>query len=368
MFRVIIVDDEPSVLEGLKLMVPWKELEFELCGEATEGSGAFERIERLRPHLVITDVRMPNKSGLELVRDVRANAIDAEFVILSGYSDFIFAQEAMRYRVSAYLLKPLDREELICALRAAKDKLDAKFLACYGFSQADIEAFRGRGAGGGQTAPVLAGVLRDGLEEELETAVRLMNRQDALRLAGELFDGIAAAKPAPAQASALVHGCIYRVLRAAYERRITLDRILPPKDKTGMDTGALQAYLEDTISRGVDLMLEDRRQTSRGSLYEVRRYIEQNFDRELSVASLAEMVYLDTGYLGDAFNRQFGLSILEYQHRLRIERAVKLIEAAGMTLGEVAAAVGYNNYNNFFTHFVRITGTKPAEYARASKA
>ena len=111
-------------------------------------------------------------------------------------------------------------------------------------------------------------------------------------------------------------------------------------------------------------MLEDRRKNSRSYLYEVKTYIDENYEKELSVSFLAEMVFLEAGYLGDAFCKQFGCSISEYQHRLRIEKAIQLIETTDMKLSDISVGVGYNNYNNFFSHFRRITLIKPTQYAR----
>ena len=116
MYKVFVVDDEPSVIEGLKIMVPWNELGYELCGEASNAQQALARIKELRPHLLISDIRMPQQSGLVLINDARRLDFDMEVIILSGYSDFSYVQEAMRNQVFDYLLKPLDREELIRVL------------------------------------------------------------------------------------------------------------------------------------------------------------------------------------------------------------------------------------------------------------
>lgn len=112
MLQVLLVDDEPYVLEGLKTMVDWSAYGFSVL-EASNGEDAFQIIRHDNPELVITDIKMPVMDGIELIRlAIEKLHSTAEFVILSGYDDFSFARKAMLYNVSDYLLKPLDNEEL----------------------------------------------------------------------------------------------------------------------------------------------------------------------------------------------------------------------------------------------------------------
>lgn len=374
MFRVFVADDEPSVLEGLKIMIPWSELGFELCGESSNGQDALLKLEKLRPHLIITDIRMPLKSGLELICEARKLDTDTEFVILSGYADFAYVQEAMRYQACNYLLKPLDKDEIISVLRNIKNKLDTKFLAAYGFSQADIETFKmshslwlqdtNNDATNEESGDAWWKSVRDNFDEELTTALKLMNYQDAIKLIDELFVFFKSKNISLTNACVMVNSCVYHILRIAYEWKIKLNTILPPESSVGWDFVKLKSYITDILTQTINLMLEDRRKNSRSDLYEVKAYIEKNYEKELSVSYLAERVFLEAGYLGDAFSKQFGCSINEYQHRLRIEKAIQLIETTDMKLSDISAAVGYNNYNNFFSHFGRITHIKPTQYGR----
>lgn len=379
MFRAFVVDDEPSVLEGLKMMIPWRELDFELCGASSNGREALAELERLRPHLVITDIRMPLKNGLEFINEARKLDIDAEFVILSGYSDFAYAQEAMRQQVSHYLLKPLDRADIISVLLKIKNKLDTKFLMGYGFSQADIEGFKisrgvspqiyDRDAADKENGAAWRKYVRESFDEELTTALKLMNYQDAKKLIDELFSYFKTRDIDFTNAWIMVNSCVYLILRVAFERNVRFDAnaVLPPEGSKRWDFDGLKSYVTGIASQTIGLMLEDRRKNSRSYLYKVKAYIEKNYYRELSVAALAEMVFLEAGYLGDAFSKQFGSSINGYVNRLRIEKAVELIKTTDMKLNDISAAVGYNNYNNFISHFRKITRKKPAQYRQEEK-
>ena len=112
METVYIADDEAAIREGIKYILDWEELGFTVCGEAGNGEDALEDILRLHPSLVVIDMRMPNLSGLEVIEKAKEQGYSGAFVILSGYSDFKYAQGAMKYGVKYYLTKPLDEEEL----------------------------------------------------------------------------------------------------------------------------------------------------------------------------------------------------------------------------------------------------------------
>jgi two-component system response regulator YesN len=113
MLKVLLVDDEPYVLEGLKVMVDWAAHGFSRLFEASNGEDALEIVKLSNPDLIITDIKMPVMDGLEFIRlSVERLRSTAKFVILSGYDDFSYAKKAMLYNVSDYLLKPLDSDEL----------------------------------------------------------------------------------------------------------------------------------------------------------------------------------------------------------------------------------------------------------------
>ncbi|PYG89179.1 two-component system response regulator YesN [Ruminiclostridium sufflavum DSM 19573] len=125
MLKVLLVDDEPYMLEGLRVMIDWKSYGFNICGEASNGEDALEIIKMSDPDLIITDIRMPRMDGLELIRTACEKLRStAKFVILSGYDDFNYAKQAMMYKIKNYLLKPLDDDEL----RDVVSKLSAEIM------------------------------------------------------------------------------------------------------------------------------------------------------------------------------------------------------------------------------------------------
>ena len=129
MHKVLIVDDEIFVRKGLINLIDWPSLQFEICGEAENGVQALNLIRQLAPDLVIADIRMPMLDGLELIRQVNTEEKHRPlFIILSGFADFSYAQQAFRYNVSDYILKPVDEQELAATLRRTAVALNQKQL------------------------------------------------------------------------------------------------------------------------------------------------------------------------------------------------------------------------------------------------
>jgi two-component system, response regulator YesN len=126
MYTVFIVDDEALIRDGLKQIIDWEALGFTVCGEASNGEDAEKEILEKQPDLTLMDIRMPRKLGLDVVASVREKDFKGRFIILSGYSDFKYAQEAIRYGVEFYLTKPIDEDELLSSVTTIKAALDSE--------------------------------------------------------------------------------------------------------------------------------------------------------------------------------------------------------------------------------------------------
>ncbi len=112
MNTVLIVDDELIIRQGLQCIIDWDKFGFEIIGEASNGEEALRLILQKNPDVVMMDIRMPKLPGLEVVKQAREKGYKGKVIILSGFSDFKYAQEAIRYDVKYYLTKPIDEDEL----------------------------------------------------------------------------------------------------------------------------------------------------------------------------------------------------------------------------------------------------------------
>jgi two-component system response regulator YesN len=122
MRRVLIADDEAKVALLIKNLIRWDELGLQLVATAHDGLSALALIEEHRPEIVITDIRMPGYDGIELIERAKRQNPDIDFIIISGYRHFDYAQKAIRFGVEDYLLKPLKAVEINQTLRKMVDK------------------------------------------------------------------------------------------------------------------------------------------------------------------------------------------------------------------------------------------------------
>lgn len=141
MLKLVIADDERVIRQSLYTMIDWEALGISVVGLCQNGVEAYEAILDEYPDLVLTDIKMPGLTGLELIAKAHEAQLDTRFVILSGYADFEFAKEAMRYGVRHYLLKPTNPEQVTKIMSEARD-------LCY----ADRRSRQARGDGSGMAA------------------------------------------------------------------------------------------------------------------------------------------------------------------------------------------------------------------------
>lgn len=124
MYRVVIIDDEPIIVEGISRMVPWEKYNCRVTATANDGMEGADMIREQKPDIVITDISMPGQSGLEMIAGLRSEFPNMMISILTGYRNFDFAQKAIWLGVTRYLLKPSNMEEIEEALHSMTEKLD----------------------------------------------------------------------------------------------------------------------------------------------------------------------------------------------------------------------------------------------------
>lgn len=124
MYKVLVVDDEKNIRERLVRSFPWNETGFRVIGSAGDGLEALDMIEQHAPHVVMTDILMPEMNGIELAKAIQAAHPHMKVLILSAYDDFKYAQDAIRYGVKGYLLKPLMKDEFVDVLHGIALELD----------------------------------------------------------------------------------------------------------------------------------------------------------------------------------------------------------------------------------------------------
>lgn len=123
MIRIVIVEDEIRIRDGLKKLIPKIDSDYRIVGEAVDGKEGFRVVKKTNPDLIITDVCMPELNGLEMINNLIKANFKFKTIILSAYSEFPYAQKAISLGVSEYLLKPINVADLRKCLQNIKAEL-----------------------------------------------------------------------------------------------------------------------------------------------------------------------------------------------------------------------------------------------------
>jgi two-component system response regulator YesN len=282
-YKLYLVDDEPSIRSGLKQIIPWEEYGIEVAGEASNGVEAFQFISKHRPDIVICDIRMPVMSGLELIRQAYESGIGSRFIILSGYDDFHYVKEALKYNVENYLLKPIQVDEMEQTIHQIVGKLESDLL---------MQLERSR-----ENELILNNVLNRAITNQIDLYV-LKNKLQLIPAGIDLFDsklqaavidfltkGAGPAANSSAAIQAILDICLqtfpadYAVVFLDHAGRIV---IICRVEDAGRQKERLVQYLQRVYDRSPDL--EDARWVmTAGSLVNGCKHLHESYQNALSV-------------------------------------------------------------------------------------
>lgn len=143
MYKVMIIDDEPMIVEGLSRSIPWEKWNCQVVATANDGLEGKELIEKHRPHIIFLDICMPEMTGLQLIAALKSEFSDLEITILTGYRDFDYAQQAIRLGVTRFLLKPSNMDELEEAITTMCENLKQKHISSESEEESEAEEAQG---------------------------------------------------------------------------------------------------------------------------------------------------------------------------------------------------------------------------------
>lgn len=503
MIRTVIVDDEPNIREGLKLIIDWQKLGYEIIGEASNGREALLLIELKKPQLVITDIKMPEMTGLELIKECKNISHDTAFIILSGHNEFDLAREALHLGAYKYLLKPLEEEELessLIELRQTIEGGEKRKLSHKIVLKTDLQKLLGGTISTeefkrsfyltneisyyyayldfhGNKDVVIDNVeelINSNIPEDVFTSVILekdswfgflihssmlkpyrnqINRF-AMQLISNAFNkygfelsiyigskthNLQELKISREDASASASHRYYRDKGAIIEHKNIKNIIfsyeyqdLPIIDSiTKSVFHGEEDQLNDKIRELIDIFRDNylsakliyihlnkmlnsiisfvtelngsvkeiieeanfivnkedniyisgletkllnlckisinvlnRYKKKSNTAVELKDYIDNNFRENLSLKYVADILNVNSAYLGQIFKKQTGVSFNSYLHNLRLDEAKKLLVNSNLKIYEIANSVGYQDVNYFMKKFESAMGTTPNTYRK----
>lgn len=421
MLNVFLVDDEYYERLALKKSIAWDELGMTVSGEANNGQTAYEMILESPPDIAIVDINMPKMDGLELIERLKGEGISCQFIILTGYDDFGYAQRAVHLNVSEYILKPINYQNLIQTLQSLGQKIrDRETIAsrltslqrenrqlylerCYNelqnssFNPDDLEAYGkklqlpfARYQAAVMEPPeqtTLDGIYR--LLKELSEAfddsdftLCLDNRRrlffilNAERITERDCPSPAArpadtqtqnipARTADTQPRDLPSALLAHARAAGFHCRMGVGEPCSSLDQILVSYNEACVALKSCSTHPQPLLFYKEVSACSDITRSIELYVQQHYaDPELSISAIAGALYLNYSYLCYCFKRDRQMTINDYIIQIRIAKAVELFQNHVENIGFVAEKTGFTSASYFSKQFKKATGVPPSEYIR----
>ncbi len=422
MFTILIVDDDYLVRVGIRETIHWESYQFAIAGEANNGREGLAAALSLKPDVIITDIRMPLMDGVEFMAKFREAGIDSKLIVLSGYDEFDYARSAIRFGASAYILKPIENQQLIEAVlnagRSIREEREARHH--YNELRKELPAIKRQ-----FVLDLLAGSIRD--EAEIQAKLSLLELPLELRnhlvLVLKIDDFQFVARQSTAeQLEALRTGLPDLISGMVFVKwgfqGITLDKsveetiVILQLGDSGAAAGTVanlkeagkelltrfKELFEDSYTLSVGIGGPSPRLTSLNAAYRealkaaeqkllpgtsqiayardegvadchplVRAaiaYLKSHFDQEITVEAVARELFVSPSHLMHLIKAELGKTLNDCLVEYRIERAKELLREKNTKIYEVCEQVGYSDTKYFSQLFKKLTGLSPSEYGK----
>lgn len=368
MIKLVIADDERLIREGIRYGIDWNMLGIEIVGEAATGREALEMIEKHQPHLLFTDIRMPGLNGLELIKQANQAKKNIKTVILSGYNDFSYAQDAIKLGVKDFLLKPLDDQELYITLKRVIEEINEEQIAGLEKEKRKIDEF--------------VKDISNEIPLSLENLLKQYSRY--FLVVWESVRGMTPEKILMGNGFQNVYGQNeknFGYFIACEEREGASIEFIHQQFKKSSFIGGASDYSSDfsIISKlyaqallakdhykslGKEGCLKFSELAGNIDLTEIIQYITHHYHEALTLHDLASSIYISDSYFSRIFKEKTGKKFIDYLTEIRIYKAKQLLEHTDLKTNEVSISVGYPNARYFSQIFKRYTGYVPSEFKK----
>lgn len=398
--KVLIVEDEVLVREGLKSVIGWERLGMEVIGDVANGKQALEVYEREKPDIILTDIRMPVMDGLELIAQIRGQDEKTRIVILTCYEEFGYLQKALRLGVSDYILKlKMKPSEIEAAMAKVKRKLDEEMDGREERLE-EAESFRLQ-----KEEELKQYIFYNQVPESLFRS-RMEKLNLAVREENIVLCRMVLQKYEKAQArimderGMLIRFLVLNVTMEIMEKYGGGEIVQEGDDcflilmNMDFDEGwerlegmqqeisrVLLDFIEVQAAWGISSMtqsfaalpemyqeccekIQDEKTSLSVEIYEAVRYIDEHLSERLTLNQVADSICLSPNYLSSLFKKELGVGFVDYITEKRVEKAKELLTNTGMKTYEVAQQTGFLDESYFSKTFKKITGKRPSAFRK----
>lgn len=385
MYKLLIVDDEYLVREGLKETVDWASLGIQVIGTAENGQSGLALARELKPDLIIADVRMPVLDGLDMARALFDEKADVAVIMYSGYKDFEYARRALDSGVYGFLLKPIESSELIKRVGEVMQKLEEKRDSSRMLGQFKhnmpiirrqqfeklLQSHENFGAASeqlhmlGVSLPASGTLLycRTDSNTNIKTFVDSCEKQfSGLDFECETFDDYTVfITPADEQAVLLrLDGFLDGLLKVTDARYSVALCAFDGNIAAAFEKA--QSLSRNALFSAINAIATEKGGSYKKLVRDALKIIERDYVKKISVRSVAEALYTSESNLMHEFKNQVGKTFNECLTDFRMLKAQELLITGDLRVGEVAYAVGYTDVKYFGQVFKEYMGCTPSEF------
>lgn len=352
MYKVMIVDDADVLRRDLKRLKLWGEASgFTIEAEAADGLEALNKLESSHFDLVITDIRMPNMDGIELLRSISEKKLCPVTVMLSDFTQYHYARQGFLYGAFDYIGKPVDEAELAELLDRIHRYLD---------EIQEEERIR-------KELQELAEDTQIILEEIKQVVAQIRSRSgNAAVLASDLVDMICKRYSSDhSKTYSIIKNALQQIAGETHQTYQWLDLYLDLDGLTAAkcrDPEEMKESAKDSLEKLIGMI--DKLMGSHSSEIVSRacEYVLTHVNEEISVKLLSEKLFINKSYLSEIFKQKFGMTLLQYINMAKMERAKKLLEEGKLKNYQIAELLGFSDCEYFGRLFKKYSGTLPKDY------
>ena len=407
MYKLLIADDEKQISDGLRDLINWNSLGFEITGIFKDGSEVIEFLKKYEADVVLTDIKMIFQSGIDVAKFVYENNIPVQIVLISGYSEVELAMMAIKYNVNDYILKPIDIDLLTEAMIKIKDKLDyegdiSKQKSILDHYERNIEEIKDV-----FFEELIIGSFKN--ENYIQSMFQLLYpRLDFAK--SYCFTLILGLKNYNRfmqthwnQTSNDLYNCLSNCINTT-SAEIEYKLISKSKDELqliGIVTDCSQVQknsVEIQIEKNIACLQNDilkllpitfqikslliyqgipdlvsaatpfQKMAHEGDMIEqAKKYIVEHIMDDISLEDVAEKFYFSQYYFSRLFKAKTGENLIDYIIRVKMDKAAHLLKNHKYKIYEISDMVGYKNHQYFTKVFKRYSGYTPNAYRSLQK-
>lgn len=333
MIKMMIVDDDKIVLKFLSGITNWKTYGIDLVATALNGKQGLSKFKEYFPNLIISDIKMPFMDGLEMIRQIKTQDLLVYFVILSSYSEFSYAKEAIALGATAYLLKPEITEELIKkTLNPIKKEIREHTETASWSIQRELQAFI-------TSKP-----------QHLSSTIQTICYNFNLFLMDSSTEGC----------NLLEKNCV-ELFRNAYLQYGKKDYFMMPQIRSGTDLQKWVLSQLDIVYQWIGETIQKLSPVVSNAITFINKHYSS---KSLNIKMIADDVFLSPNWLSAQFKKETGKTVNDYITDVRMKNAKVLLLQGKYKVYEIAELVGYGSSQYFSRVFFQITGQNPQYYRK----